>query len=188
MHRQKLRQDGFSLVEMLTVVAIIGILALVTVPNFITYMQSNKMKASMRAFTSDLRTMRQYSITQGVETKITFKPASANSVSARSYDFWRGDSAFGTAPTWTQLTQSNVTKPALAKGYTRRLEDVVYFPTTGQTFDSTAGVYSVVFFPDGHVGMPTGLTTASIAIKTDMKVPKSQYSIDISPSGRIYAH
>jgi prepilin-type N-terminal cleavage/methylation domain-containing protein len=189
MRTRKSDQAGYSLVEMLTVIAIIGILALVTVPNFITYMQSNKMKASMRAFTSDLRTMRQTAITQGLQTRITFTPAAANQVSARIYDFWRGDSAFGPRPTWTQLTQSDASKAPLLKGYTRRLEDVVYFPVSAsQTFPATNGVYSVIFYPDGRVAMPAGATTASIVIKTDLKVPKNQYVIDVSPSGRVYAH
>lgn len=171
---------------MLTVVAIIGILALVSVPNFITYYQSNKMKASMRNFTTDLRTVRQLAITQGVQTRITFTPSDTNAPAARMYNFWQGDSAFGLTPKWTQLTQNDPTKKALIKGYTRRLEDTVYFPKTGQTFDSTGGVYSVIFYPDGRVAMP-GRTTASIVVKTDLRVPKPQYTIDLSPSGRVFA-
>lgn len=188
MRRQKPHQAGYSLVEMLTVIAIIGILALVTVPNFITYMQSNKMKTSMRAFTSDLRTMRQTAITQGVQTRVTFTPDSTNTPAARTYDFWRGNSAFGARPTWTQMTQPDSTKAPLMKGFSRHLDDVVYFPKTGQTFDAASGVYSVIFYPDGRVGMPAGATTASVVIKTDMKVPKDTFTIDLSPSGRVYAH
>ncbi|MDP9361498.1 MAG: GspH/FimT family pseudopilin [Acidobacteriota bacterium] len=188
MNPQKSRQAGFSLVELLTVVAIIGVLALVSVPNFVSFYQSNKVKSAMRNFTSDLRTMRQMAITTGVQTRITFSPDSVVTPASRAYDFWQGDSAFGATPAWTQLTQPNITKKALTKGYTRHLEDVVYFPTAGQTFDATNGVYSVVFFPDGRVGMPAGVTTASVVLKTDMKLPKQQYVIDISPSGRVYAH
>ncbi|HEX9459355.1 MAG TPA: GspH/FimT family pseudopilin [Thermoanaerobaculia bacterium] len=187
MRTRNSHQTGFSLVEMLTVVAVIGILALVTVPNFVTYFQSNKMKATMRNFTSDLRTMRQISISQGVQTRITFTPAATNSTAARAYDFWQGNSA-SNSTTWTPLTQSDPTKKALIKGFTRHLEDIAYFPTTGQTFDAVSGVYSVVFYPDGRVGMPGTATTASVILKTDMKVPKPLYTIDVSPSGRVFAH
>jgi len=189
MHTRKSHQSGFSLVELLTVVAIIGVLALVTVPSFVTYFQSNKMKAAMRSFTSDLRTMREYSITQGVQTKITFTPDSKATPSSRAYDFWQGNSAFNST-TWTQLTQPNSAQAPLIKGYTRHLEDIAYFPTsTAQTFTATNGVYSVIFYPDGRVGMPSSTaTTASVILKTDMKVPQPQYSIDLSPSGRVYAH
>jgi prepilin-type N-terminal cleavage/methylation domain-containing protein len=177
MNPQKSRQSGFSLVELLTVVAVIGILALVTVPNFISFYQMNKVKAAMRNFTSDLRTMRQSAITSGVHTKITFTPDTSATPGSRAYTFWMGDSAFSATPTWTQ------------KGRTKYLEDVVYFPKTGQTFDSSGGVYSIVFFPDGRVGMPSGSpTTASVILKTDQKVSKPQFTIDISPSGRVYAH
>ena len=103
-------------------------------------------------------------------------------------DFWQGDSAFNATPVWTQLTQPDLTKAKLQKGYTRHLEDVVYFPKTGQTFDSVSGVYSIVFYPDGRVKMPGTSTTASVVIKTDQKVSKPQFTIDISPSGRVYAH
>jgi prepilin-type N-terminal cleavage/methylation domain-containing protein len=187
MRTRKSHQSGFSLVEMLTVIAIVGILALVTVPNFMTFYQSNKMKVAMRNFDSDLRTIRQLSIAQGVQTRITFTPAATNSPGARAYDFWQGDSAFNTI-VWTQLTQPDLTKKAFIKGFTRHLEDVAYFPTTGQTFDAVNGVYSVVFYPDGRVGMPSGATTASVTLKTDMKIPKALYTIDVSPSGRVFAH
>jgi len=188
MNLKKTRQAGFSVVELLTVIAIIGILALVTVPNFISFYQSNKVKAAMRNFSSDIRNMRQSAITSGVQMRLTFTPDTKATVASRAYDFWQGDSAFGTAPAWTQLTQTNLLSKAGPKGYTRHLEDVVYFPKTGQTFDAVSGVYSIVFYPDGRVGMPSGATTASVIIKTDAKVSVPQYSIDISPSGRVYAH
>jgi len=179
MNLQKPRQSGFSLVELLTVVAVIGILALVTVPNFISFYQMNKVKAAMRNFTSDLRTARQLAITSGMQAKITFTPDTSATAASRAYTFWTGNSAFSATPTWTQ------------KGRTKYLEDVVYFPKTGQTFNSSGGVYSIVFFPDGSVGMPSGTpapTTASVVLKTDQKVSKPLYTIDISPSGRVYAH
>ena len=66
------RQAGYSLPEMLTVVAIIGVLALVTVPAFINFYQAGKMRASMRNFTTDLRSIRQRAITRGHQTILTY--------------------------------------------------------------------------------------------------------------------
>jgi prepilin-type N-terminal cleavage/methylation domain-containing protein len=187
MRSRKSDQAGFSLVEVLTVVAIVGILALVAVPNFITYLQSNKMKAAMRNFTADLRSMRQMAITQGVQTRITFTPAATNTINSRAYDFWQGNAAFNST-TWSPLTQSDPTKAPLLKGYTRHLAETAYFPSAGQTFDAAGGVYNVVFFPDGHVGVPANTNTAAIILKTDLNVPKPKYTIDVSSSGRVYAH
>ena len=143
----------------------------------------------MRTFTSDLRTARATAISQGREVKVSFKTGAKQ----RAYDLYLGDRAFGTVPTanWTALSGpgSNPPKPA------KILDDVVYFPadsaSTPQTFtdlDTTPdGKLDVIFFPDGHAGLPTNATSGTITIKTDMSVPKFSYAITISPSGRVLA-
>jgi prepilin-type N-terminal cleavage/methylation domain-containing protein len=188
MRSGKSHQAGFSLVEMLTVIAIIGILALVTVPNFISFQRTNKVKTSMRTFTSEMRGMRQMAIAQGVQTRITFTPDTVNTPASRAYDLWQGNNAFSSTVTWTPLTQQDPTKNSLLKGHTRHLDDIVYFPKTGQTFDATNGVYSVIFYPDGRAGLPANATSAAVILRTDADVPKQQYTVDVSPSGRVYAH
>jgi prepilin-type N-terminal cleavage/methylation domain-containing protein len=197
---QRGHQAGYSLAEMLTVVAIIGILSLVMVPNFVGFYQSNKMKASMRSFTSDLRGARALSITQGRQTLVTFGLGKT----ARQYDIWIGDKSFN-SQNWTPVTGPNANPP---KG-TKKLNDIVYFPAvsgTNQTFtdvlDCSSGTncvagadqkLDVIFFPDGHAQLPTGVTfngqpAGTITIQTDLtKIPKPQYSITISPSGQVHA-
>lgn len=188
---QQRHQAGYTLVEMLTVVAIVGVLALVTVPAFITFYQSNKMKTSMRNFTSDLRSVRQYAITRGRQTALSY----ATGTNARTYDYYLGDKALNSV-SWTNITNT----AALA---TRVLDNVVYFPTNGastpQTFTDvldcstppcvagTDGRIDVIFFPDGRVQLPSGVTVGQITIMTDMKIPKSQYTINVTPSGRVQA-
>ena len=191
MNPQKSSQAGYSLAEMLTVVAIIGTLALVSVPAFLTYFYSNKMKSSMRNFTNDLRATRQLSISLGRQTMLTY-PTGAQ---ARSYAIYVGNRAFNST-TWT----ARQAIPGGVRG-TRVLEQIVYFPAnasgTPQTFtdgftctgatcsSGTDGKPDVIFFPDGHAQLPTGTTSASITLKTDRKIPKDQYTIAISPSGRV---
>src|SRR5579859_5323763 len=114
------RQSGYSLPEMLTVVAIIGTLALVTIPAFMTYMQSNKMKSSLRQFTGDLRAARQRSISQGQQVLLTFGTGS----SARTYDIYQGDRPFNST-TWVKSGLP------VALQTTRTLDKVVYFPADG---------------------------------------------------------
>ena len=194
---QERREAGYSLAEMLTVVAMIGVLALVMVPSFITFFQSNKMKSSMRNLTSDLRSARQLSITRGQQVLFTYGTGNTQ----RSYNWYLGNKSLA-SDTWTPLTGPG---KLIA---TRTLDNVVYFPTTGQTFTDDYdcvtsapncvpnppvgtgvpdGVIDVVFFPDGHVQLPTGATSGTIVIQTDMKIPKQQYNITISPSGRVLA-
>ena len=186
------RESGYSLPEMLTVIAIIGALALVSVPAFLTFMQSNKMKSSIRGLTSDLRSARQRSIAQGQQMMVSF----ATGAGARRYDLYQGDRPF-LSVNWRKTTlPENLKNP-------RYLDDIIYFPTAGgatpQTFTDvvscaalpcTTGTDSkidVIFFPDGRVQMPAGLTLGTITVKSDKNIPKPQYAITITPSGRVQA-
>jgi Tfp pilus assembly protein FimT len=176
---------------MLTVIAIIGTLALVTVPAFMTYMQSNKMKSSVRQITGDLRAARARAIGQGQQVMVTFLAGSGR----RTYDVYQGNAPFNSTR-WSRPASP------VALQNTRRLDDTVYFPTgVGlQTFEDTvdcsvtpcvAGAdtkLDVIFFPDGRVQMPTGLTVGTLTVRTDQKIPKPVYTITVSPSGRVVAN
>ena len=189
MNAKKTTQAGYSLAEMLTVIAIIGTLALVTVPSFMNYYNSNKVKASMRSFTSDLRTARMTAISRGHVVKLSYKTGTAS----RFYNIFEGNRSLGPVNqiTWTPLTGAGSTPPKAQK----ELDPVIYFPVdagpTPQTFideDNVAdGWLDVIFFPDGHVKLPANQTVGTITIKTDRKVPKPQYAIQLSPSGRVLA-
>lgn len=184
------RQSGYSLAEMLTVIAIIGALALVTIPAFMTYMQSNKMKSSLRQLTGDLRRARARAIGQGQQVMVTFGTGSG----ARTYDVYQGNAPFNST-SW-----SRPSTPVSLQS-TRAMDSTVYFPSTSgtQTFPDTvtcatlpctAGTDSkpdVIFFPDGRVSIPSGSTFGLVTVQTDMKIPKPVYAITISPSGRTVA-
>jgi prepilin-type N-terminal cleavage/methylation domain-containing protein len=189
-HVARRREAGYSLPELLTVIAIIGVLALVTVPSFINFFQSSKVKTTMRNFTTDLRKMRALAISQNLETKLSY----ATGANARTYTLYVGNSAMGTpsAQAWTRL---DLTTPKLGAG-TKTLDTVVNFPansgSTPQTFDDidNSGDIDVVFYPDGRVLMPAASKIlGTITIQTPLtKVTVPKYQIDISPAGRVLAH
>jgi prepilin-type N-terminal cleavage/methylation domain-containing protein len=193
MNRNLRSQSGYSLTEMLVVVAIIGVLALVMVPNFVGFYESNKMKSSMRNFTTDLRSVRQLAISQGKQAAMSFSTGNGQ----RAYNWYLGDKPFNSV-NWTPQNGPGRTRP------TKYLDDIAYFPATStatpQTFTDvldcsanpcvtgTDGKIDVIFFPDGHVQIPTAVTTGTITIKTNLsKIPKPQYAITVSPSGRVLA-
>jgi prepilin-type N-terminal cleavage/methylation domain-containing protein len=193
MREIKLNQAGYTLTEMLVVIAIIGMLALVMVPNFMTFYQSNKMKASMRNLTTDLRSTRQLAISRGDEAMLTYGVGSA----ARSYDIWLGDRPFNSV-NWTRQTGPGSNPPK----QTKFLDDVVFFPSgnTLQTFTDVLDCSSntncaagadtkidVIFRPDGSAELPSGNTSAIITIQTLQNIPKPIYTVTISPSGRVLA-
>lgn len=70
------RESGYSIIELLIVVAIIGVLMLVTVPNFMAMRKSSIVKGGMRQFTNDLRAARQRAVTQSSLVRVAFKSGS----------------------------------------------------------------------------------------------------------------
>ena len=176
-------QAGYSLAEMLTVVAIIGAISLVTIPSFMTYYRTAKLKTSLRNLTSDIRKVRALAIGNGVQYKLSYTPGTGS----RRYDWQRGDKAFQST-TWTAVT-GTAAKPS------HYLDEIVYFPkdatATPQNFtdvDSPADkALDIVFSPDGTANLPTGVNPGIVTNKTDASVPQPIFQINISPSGRVLA-
>lgn len=68
------REAGFSLSELLVVVAIIGIFALVMLPAFGKFQRSWKIRSTADDLQAQLRGVRQMSITMRQELTVTFTP------------------------------------------------------------------------------------------------------------------
>ncbi len=183
--------SGYSLAELLVVVAIIGILSLISVPAFMNYRNSAKLKSSMRQFVSDLRVARQRAITENHPTMISFRTGVGN-VTYRDFD--------GTVASDGTVTYSAVLP---ASKYEKNMDRDVYFaPTTnvclfGDTITSpaqTSGWNDIVFAANGTVAsMPTsptctvsGLTTGIVIIRNDNgNLARRTFTFEIVPTGRI---
>ena len=194
-------QAGYTLAEMITVVAIVGILGLVTVPAFMNFRNSAKMRTTVSSFTTDLRSARQRAITKARQVAVTYNltPTGASPANYQhTYYIYEGNLPFNST-TWTPVTFN----AGVGGGSIHNLDDIVYFPAnsvgTPQTFDDaltctpggcTSGSDArpeVIFFPDGRVSIPINTTSGTITLKTDVKIPKKQYTVELSPSGNIKA-
>ncbi len=158
------RQSGYSLVEILVVLAIIGVISLVTVPNFIAMQRSSKIKASMRNFVSDIRTMRQRAVTRHEQTKINFTTGTA--ATARQYTLWEN-----VGGTWTQI--------GTAKG----LEEACYFESQTNFGAGTTG--DIIFKSDGSPQLAAGVFQGTTVVKTDWNIPTPQYTVTVMFSGAV---
>src|SRR6185436_3256235 len=87
------KDAGYSVIEMLVVIAIIGIISLVSIPQFMAFQRSNQLKSSMRQMTADLRLARQQAIALRTQTRVRFQTG------ARQYFVER----LVTGTTWTDL-------------------------------------------------------------------------------------
>jgi prepilin-type N-terminal cleavage/methylation domain-containing protein len=172
-------QRGYSLVEMLVVVAMIGIFSLVTVPQFMTFYRQAKIRASIRQFNGHLRGARQLAITKNVQAAISFAPGAnpGGGFLPGQYGIYQRNVDTSTTPdtiTWVLV------------GQLKRLEEPVYFLASDfDTDDTTADVlHDVIFMPNGTVpNLPGAGETPTIEIKSDANVPNNHCTITMNAAG-----
>lgn len=167
----KHRQSGFSLVEMLVVIAIIGIISLVTVPNFIALRRSSMLKNSMRNMMNDIRGVRQRAVSRHEQAKVVF--TNGSSTTGRQYTLWELPPGGGA---WLQI------------GSTRSFEELCYVPTEVNIPTPDSGTtYELVYRNDGTAVLTPGQFSGSINVKTDANIPANQYQITVYYSGGVKA-
>ena len=164
---------GYSLTELLVVLAIIGVLSLITVPAFMNFQNANTFKSSLRDFTSDLRWARQYAISHTVDVRFDLD-APGNSQTSKTYTCLQS-ADYGT--TWTTLSIPGGTANV------KRLSGPVWFQTTTQ-FPLVAGKPSLVYHPSGAITLNAGSTSATVVLRSIWtKIASDTYTITFSPSG-----
>lgn len=167
--RRPLRpQSGFSLIELLTVLAIIGVMSLVAVPAFVTMMHSNRLKSSLRQLTTDLRGARQQAVTQYRWVKVQLEP--------------------GVTPGRYLIHQSEDLGATWGDPVEKTLIDPISILST--TFVDGADVDEfpeIIFRNNGTIDMGAGVESREIVIKTTADITKPTIKITAKPTGKITA-
>lgn len=171
-------QRGYSLVELLVVVGIVGLISLVGVPAFITYFNSARVTSALREFTTELRGARQRAVTRNRPVKFSFETGAGE----RSYWIYDGD-AGGTS--WTLL------------GAERQLPEYIFLhdSTFEDEDDPVDGQLDIVFQPNGTItqmdGSPMvtetegGKQVTKLLLRSESDIPYNEYTIYFSASGQL---
>ena len=164
------RQRGYSLTELLVVVAIVGAISLVTVPNFMSMMKASKFKSSLQTFANDIRSTRQRAITQYKRMKIGYDEGSrAYTVFEHTGEDVDGDDI------WTRV------------GNVHYLEENTYFADPSTIIDrpdDNDDLKDLVFTKTGALELHADQATPyQIYLRTDSRIPKDQYLLDFKLAG-----
>jgi prepilin-type N-terminal cleavage/methylation domain-containing protein len=170
------RSAGYSLTEILVVVAIIGVLSLITVPAFMNFQRAGAFKSAMRVFTSDVRAARSLAIQNSYDTRIELVTG-AEGQTTREYRFFA--SRDGT--TWTPLT---------IRGRNNRfLERPTWFESGSNFSDIGSDSRPDIIFHANGAAEISGTTTEGRAILAinSTTLFTNRYNIYISRSGQVKA-
>ena len=169
----RLDQRGYSLAEALVVVAIIGMVTMIAVPNFISLYRGAQVKGAVMRFSNDLRAARQRAVT-------TYRPVmvSVGTTSAERYSYWIS-TYDGSA--WTTATKRDLepeSAPTMKKVY---FSD---FPANGYTDSvNSDDRRDIIFETNGGVRAPP--ENPLMRIRTDLNIPKSVFTITVHGSGSV---
>ena len=114
------QQKGFTLIELIIVMGIMGILATIAVPTFQNYIRNQNLKTAARGITSDFFATREKALSENVRYRITFDQAS------NSYTI-----AGGTAAGAPYVDQQTKLMTSYASYIKVDADQVVFFQTRG---------------------------------------------------------
>ena len=94
-----MRKDaGVTVLELLTVIAIAGVLAAIAVPNFLSYQSNSRLKGALSTLRGDLVGARMLAIKRFVQYRVVF--------TAGGYTIQRGNLSTGSTAYTTEITRN----------------------------------------------------------------------------------
>jgi prepilin-type N-terminal cleavage/methylation domain-containing protein len=183
MRNRRSPSAGYSLVELIAVVAIIGVLSLITVPAFMNFQRQNAIRSAMRTVATDFLAARAKAIRDQFDVRVSLTPSTAENNAARTYSFF---SSRDDGTTWTPM---DLRIREGSQGLTSRtLEGRVWFESATNFQDlGSDGSIDIVFHPDGTVDLQNDTTVlGKLVLATDWaEIRSNRYNVWVRRSGVI---
>lgn len=179
------KKKGFTLIELMVVIAIIGIVASIAIPNFSDMIQRNRLKGAVKALETDLQWMRTQSIKQSCNLQASFITGDSSTWSYKIYQ-----PAAELCPSCTagaNCVLKTITGTEFA-GVTMAAPSFLSAPTTVAEFDFRRGEARRVnnSYSNGGVTLSTTTYTARVVIAQSGHVrictPSSTTGLTATPS------
>lgn len=142
-----LKNKGFTLIEIIVVIAIIGIVSMIVIPNMIGWRGERKLEGAARNFMSDMQLARLKAIRESEDVAVLVNPA------ADSYSVFVDVDKDDAIDAGEEILRNNITMPSgIDITGTTLAGDVTRFNSRGRpnvigrvTFQNTAGNTRQVF-------------------------------------------
>jgi type II secretory pathway pseudopilin PulG len=166
------RLRGYSLVELLVVVGMIGLFSLVTVPPMLSYMGQIRVRSATRVLNGDLRAARQRAITRNNPVTFSFLVGDADPGEAMEKGRYAFFDREGTTPpfTWRQV------------GPTKYLEGVSILPTGFTDTVNNDTLMDITFRPNGTISNFPNADPV-VVIRTERDVMNNRVTDTFSVAG-----
>jgi len=182
MQHRRTNNAGYSLVELLAVVAIIGVLSLITIPAFMNMQRQNAIRAAMRTVSTDFLAARAKAIRGQYDVRISLTPSAIENPSARTYSFFLSRN---NGDTWQPLNLRNIEGGNIPL-ISRTLEGPVWFSEAHDFLDlDNDGSIDIVFHPNGTVDLETEATRqGKLVLATNWEqIRSNRYNVWVRNTG-----
>ena len=164
------RQKGFSLVQFLVVMTIVGILAAIGVPSFKYVSSSYRLSGEVNSLLGDLQYARAEALKEGQTVTAC---VSANGTTCSGTNTWQSG--------W--IVYSNPTNSTVPAAGSVLKYQAAFLGTTPDTFIASSGINAVTFNREGFATTAAGFPNTTIVLHDPTSNPQWTRCLWITPVG-----